>query len=98
MNSEKNDRSYEGPRGLKASFIESSHVIATGLGAEGIEESEIAPTAPIKLDFLPRDDLNVATNLKHCLCAQQSYNSPDWLSEISEFTQSGGGVQQWTEI
>ena len=59
---------------------------------------EIVPTAPIKLDFLPRDDLNVATNLKHCLCAQQPYNSPDWLSEISEFTQSGGGVQQLTEI
>jgi hypothetical protein len=47
MNSEKNDRSYEGPRGLKASFIESSHVIATGLGAEGIEESK-HPIQPLQ--------------------------------------------------
>jgi hypothetical protein len=47
MNSEKNDRFYEGPRGLKAGFIESSHVNATGVGAEGIEELE-HPMQPLQ--------------------------------------------------
>jgi hypothetical protein len=40
MNSETNDKSHEGSRELKVAFIESSHVNATGVGAEGIEESD----------------------------------------------------------
>jgi hypothetical protein len=47
MNSETNDRSYEGSRELKVTFIESSHVNATGVGAEGIEELE-HPMQPLQ--------------------------------------------------